>query len=307
MTCPDCHGVCLCHLRGDPAWDRHLAGRAALLRGEPAPPVLVPPAPDPVHHQPDLSPHIGPLDTRREIVIARHREPIAWTAAVPYPVRIYNAGPPVEPPASHVRVIDRPNLGREAGAYLTHIVRRYHRLAELTCFVQADPWDHCECADEFLARLALRYDEPMTLTTRYKAEIPPDSIKAQDRVGEYQGFPIRYGLATAGHVDGAKPGRNWLNRAIWKYIFNCPEPDPWLFGYSACWAVPRAHILSRPLAFWTWLLGQNFQAGTATTSWSDPPLNAWSLEALWLYLFSDPARYPHHPRQPDCGGCGGRA
>jgi glycosyltransferase involved in cell wall biosynthesis len=42
-TCPDCGAVCLCHLRGDPAWDRHLAGRAALRRGERTAPATAPP------------------------------------------------------------------------------------------------------------------------------------------------------------------------------------------------------------------------------------------------------------------------
>jgi glycosyltransferase involved in cell wall biosynthesis len=45
-TCPDCGAVCLCHLRGDPVWDRHIAGRAALRRGERTAPATAPP-PDP--------------------------------------------------------------------------------------------------------------------------------------------------------------------------------------------------------------------------------------------------------------------
>jgi glycosyltransferase involved in cell wall biosynthesis len=64
MRCSVCAGEipdsCLCHLAGDPAWDRHIAGRKALLLGGPLPSVLVPPepVPSPTH----VHEHIEPTD-----------------------------------------------------------------------------------------------------------------------------------------------------------------------------------------------------------------------------------------------------
>jgi hypothetical protein len=295
--CPSCLGgpdACLCHRRGDPAWDRHIAGRAALLAAETAP--HEPLAPTDVVVDPSCS---------RELVVARHREPLGWLADVPFPVRVYDSGPtPPGPLPSHVRHVRKPDVGREAHAYLMHIVGRYHALAALTIFCQADPFEH---SPDFLARIRHDYDRPTSLTLRYQENTPPAAIKALDRVEWVHGHEVRYGLATARHVDRRTPSRPWLNEEIWGYVFDCHKPDPWWFGYGNCWAVPRASIRARTPAFWAWLMREVERAGDGPSSWSDPPLNPWMFEAIASYLWSDPAEYPHRADRVERCGCGGQA
>lgn len=75
----------------------------------------------------------------RHLIVARHNEQITWvgwlamTAATPWNITVVNNG--------HTR----PNLGREAGAYLWWINGNYERLRpwDVYAFVQADPFPHC--------------------------------------------------------------------------------------------------------------------------------------------------------------------
>lgn len=76
---------------------------------------------------------------RVELVVARYQEDLAWTRNVPADVRVtvYNKGGPLT-----VRARTLPNVGREAHAYLWHIVNQYDALAPLTVFTQGRPFDH---------------------------------------------------------------------------------------------------------------------------------------------------------------------
>jgi hypothetical protein len=72
-----------------------------------------------------------------EIVIAKFREDVAWADCYHDNVTIYSkdlfdAG----------RYPILPNLGRDAGTLLHHIVERYDSLAERTLFLQGNPFDH---------------------------------------------------------------------------------------------------------------------------------------------------------------------
>ncbi len=71
-----------------------------------------------------------------EIVVAKYKEDVAWTQCYPNNVTIYCKDP------DDRRFIPLPNVGREYGTYLHHIVSRYDSLAERTLFVQGDPFFH---------------------------------------------------------------------------------------------------------------------------------------------------------------------
>jgi hypothetical protein len=94
-----------------------------------------------------------PVDV--ELVVARYNEPLNWLRRVPPHVRvtIYDksgaAGSPDAPSQARTDVPQRgcvvfslPNVGREAHAYLWHIISRYDALSPLTVFCQARPFDH---------------------------------------------------------------------------------------------------------------------------------------------------------------------
>lgn len=82
---------------------------------------------------------MNPTMLPRELVIARYREPLDWLRRVPpgWRITIYNKGDPFPLPS-----IPLPNLGREAHAYLYHLVTRRDSLARQTVFVQGHPFDH---------------------------------------------------------------------------------------------------------------------------------------------------------------------
>ena len=82
-----------------------------------------------------------------DLVVTRYREPLAWLW--PYldrpgwSVYIYNTGkkpPPARVCARAAQCSQVPNAGFEWHGYLRHIVDRYDRLAELTIFLQGDPF-----------------------------------------------------------------------------------------------------------------------------------------------------------------------
>ena len=76
-----------------------------------------------------------------EVVLCRFDEDPVWAAPLAPLLTVYNTGGPL--PSSSLpaaaRVTPLPNLGRESGSYLHHIVSRYDDLAELTVFSHAGP------------------------------------------------------------------------------------------------------------------------------------------------------------------------
>ena len=85
-----------------------------------------------------------------EIVVARYREDVSWTAGLGFPVTVYDkSGTP--------GLLALPNIGRETHTYLSHILRRYDDLARHTVFIQGAPFDHMPPGTtpaDFAARIA---------------------------------------------------------------------------------------------------------------------------------------------------------
>lgn len=225
-------------------------------------------------------------DPSRELVVAAHHEDLAWLADVACAVTVYAKGNQCP---QGVPCVSLPNVQREAGTMLHHIVTRWDSLAPLTIFCQGNPFDH---SPDFLARLALPYDRPTSLSVHYQANRPERWIKDRDRVEWHHGHEVRYGDATVQAHTGIP---RWFDSAAWAYIFACPMPTPLWFGYGATWAIPAEVIQARPRAFWAHLLSV-CDSGASGQSRTDPPINPWSCEALWYYLWSDPVTYPHHKR-----------
>lgn len=78
---------------------------------------------------------------RRQLVIARHSEDLAWSDRLTVPVVVYNKGEPI---TTQHELINLPNVGRESHTYLHHIVTRWDQLAEFTVFCQGNPSDHLD-------------------------------------------------------------------------------------------------------------------------------------------------------------------
>lgn len=76
--------------------------------------------------------------TALEVVLARYDEPVGWAAPFGPVLTVLNAGTIMlaDLPRGAVE-LRRPNVGRESAAFLSHIVRNYDSLAELTVFSHA--------------------------------------------------------------------------------------------------------------------------------------------------------------------------
>lgn len=70
---------------------------------------------------------------RKQAVIAKYNENISWTNTLEIPIIIYDK---LDNP-------DLPNVGRDLHTYAHHIVENYDNLADLTFFLQGNPFDHC--------------------------------------------------------------------------------------------------------------------------------------------------------------------
>jgi hypothetical protein len=146
-----------------------------------------------------------------------------------------------------VTVVDSiPNIGREAHTYLYHIVERYSALAELTLFVQGDPFPHISAQR--------RHTAIHTLTDGKGGAIAPTTIL------EEKTPPMHFARVNV-HAAAQK-------------VFGWELPA-YRFSPGAQYAVPRQNILARPLAWWQRLLDMVV----------DDSVNAWEVERLWMYIF----------------------
>lgn len=89
-----------------------------------------------------------------ELVVCRCGEDLAWTRNVPrgLPVTVYDKTPP--PGSPWLGSCPLPNVGREAHAWLHHLVERYDSLAAWTVFAQGHPFDHVPDMHPMIRKLA---------------------------------------------------------------------------------------------------------------------------------------------------------
>lgn len=188
-----------------------------------------------------------------ELVLARYREPLDWLARLagrfPGRVTVYDKSGEAAP--GHHPL---PNVGREAHTYAHHVAARYHDLAEVTFFAQADPFDH---VPDFVDQLAVptagfRFLGPHRILTGPGG----DSCHAGLAVGEfYRGLT----------------GREF------------PERTP--FAPGACFAAHRDRLRRYPREWW--------QRLAARLAESDAQGHApWVMERVWGRLLTDPP-VPH--------------
>ena len=217
-----------------------------------------------------------------ELVVARFTEDVDWTSLVTsmMPVSLYNKGKPLSIDDENIDIIELKNQGREAGTWLEHICNNYNDLADWTFFVQADP--HMPIA-ELLQRLTLTYVDTTPLSTMYKPLHPVPEVVAKDRVENLGGMEIRWGLADPRAKNICEASAVDCDK-LWTTFFLGQPPDPWWFGYTAQYAVPRRRITDRPKDYWEWLRAVSQASDDKNFKTYD---SAWSLELIWNYLFGD--------------------
>lgn len=186
----------------------------------------------------------------RALVIARYWEDVNWVYRVKdWDLFLYNKGELMVGLDS----IPLPNVGREAGTYLHHIVEHYDRLADQTAFVQGHPFDHnpslleelhgfCGSGSFFVFN---NHGHPLTERGLLRCDLTggPD----------HKGLPLREFA--------------WRNGMP---IFS----DHLLFTPGAQFIVSRERIRKRPHVFYKELLKD-----------STDPLACYLLERLWPLIF----------------------
>ena len=205
-----------------------------------------------------------------EVVVARYREDVSWTAALGLPVTIYDKSGQPGPLAL-------PNIGREAHTYLTHILRRYDSLAAYTVFVQGAPFEHMEpgaTPASFAARIAqnVRLGVQFTGFAAFKLKC--------DRLGR------PHDLADpAKHGHRAGFGKDIPVGEVYQRLFGDPVPEIFLTPAPAGMLfVARERILSRPREFYE-------QALALVEADPDDARNTGhAFERLWQVIFGEKRR-----------------
>jgi hypothetical protein len=238
-----------------------------------------------------------PHGLAKELVVARYREDVAWLDEVPdgFYVNLLDKGAEPIQCSRQLRRVSLPNIGREAHSIAWWCSTYYDTLADWTYFLQGDATYH---TPDIVGRLGVDYTEVCSLTETYSPGHPAASVHESDRVEEVGGYRVAYGNCRA------QPGK-FYKAGLWGHVFSCPEPDPWWFGYTASFAVPKSAIQARPRDFWRWLLEEIARAPSVRDEPTSPPLNPWALESLWWYLFSSPSQYPHKEPARVRRCCGG--
>jgi hypothetical protein len=158
---------------------------------------------------------------RRELVVARHREDLAWLESMEMPAIVYDKSP-------RFRALDAvplENVGREADTYLQHILRRWDDLADVTFFCQGNPHDH---SPDF-AHLAGDCERAHFC-----------ELATKEVVDDHKGWPSHPGLPLREAWERLWPGR--------------PVPESFRFRAGAMFAVHKDAIRSRPKDFYEQML-----------------------------------------------------
>ena len=183
-----------------------------------------------------------------QFIIARYNENISWTNQFDNKI-IYNKGNTLE------NSIQLPNVGREAHTYLYHIINNYNNLAEFTCFLQGNPFDHSP-------NLFNNINE-------FKYDIGYYNLASRVLETKIVGCIHESGLPIKEHY-------NYLFKDTLYNISN----TKFLFGAGAQFIVSKEIIHLHPLNFYENLI--------KLTDYSDRACGAWTLERLWSLIFSYP-------------------
>ena len=243
-----------------------------------------------------------------EIVVARYKENINWLFNVnkKWKITIYNKGPKFDNLGTikirnqNITIIDIENRGREAETIAYHMLNRYDNYADLTVFIQADPFDHAPEIKELLnvllnkTKMDPENEKFIPLTTCYDNTFPQKKITNSriNRFFTYEDFYVDT-LDFVKHIDTI--GAPWITQK-WREQYNCklgdniakfffdsieqphllqPEQTTLKFCYAACFALPKYSLMQHPKSFYEKLYPKTF----------DKHIAPWILERFWLHMF----------------------
>ena len=184
-----------------------------------------------------------------ELVIAKYKENIDWIKLILHPTRIYDKS---DTPITDS--IPLPNVGREAHTFLYHIVKNYDNLADVTVFLQGNPFEHVEGCPSYSDKTI-------------------QDINSITKDSDFEPF-YREVIRETSHTNFNIGG-----------IFTT---DMYLFSSGAQYIVPKAFILNRPLSLWKKLL----DLSDTNLMYDTTKICPWSFERIWMMLFKGDAINP---------------
>jgi hypothetical protein len=258
--------------------------------------------------QRSIVPGIHPSATRAvDVVISRYHEDVSWVTEYTNRANfiVYNKGANALPPNLRGLEVRIPNLGREAGSYLHHIVHNYDNLADWTVFYQGSKPDFPLTKNKdgtghmltdftfddylqprresfFLPTLAIKRDISMQSSRKGFLELVSEGRKdvCPNRWGwnpwEKTTF-LATELKDTAKEQGAPDGDWVIEQYAKRWLPSTTVPDIVHYAWGAQFATTATAIRRHPKAFYDRLL--------AATQGHRNSYHAYMLETLWWYIF----------------------
>lgn len=196
---------------------------------------------------------------KKQLVIARYKENLDWVKDIAFvdDVVIYNKGDEiVDCDLKKHTIIQLSNVGREAHTYLFHIIENYYNLEDTIIFSQGDPFPHIHTH---------KINKGTTLNEHLSA-VNFNTLDCNSLFGKDYNESI--GLCA---------------KSLFEYCFKNELPPTVNFSPGAQYIVPKSCILTKSLNFYKDLYES---LCTHRTCAKDGICNAWTIERIWMYIFS---------------------
>jgi hypothetical protein len=190
-----------------------------------------------------------------QVVIAKYKEDSSWVSKIQHPVIVYDKSEnPIE------GSIQRPNIGREGETFLYHIINNYDNLADVTVFLQGNPFEH------------------LTILVGWRANLSDDEknrviYKLNNEVNGNSSFSSFYQvLYNVNENCNGCPMNYYFN------VFFGLKSNIFTVSPSAQYIVPKENIYRHPKSFYETLYKHITGENTH--------IFGYTLENLWYYIYN---------------------
>ena len=210
-----------------------------------------------------------------ELVIAQDVSPCEWSRPYAHRRTVYHKGP-----QTALGAITLPNVGGDAHTFLTHIVRNYDDLAEVTIFVSSRDERH----QPFTTDHFIRDDCDFVATTLHAANMTdPKNVTTDGRL------KTPHTLSKGPLYPASLSFGEWFDRGV---AFGMHEQlrfktmsHLFLMCESGTFSVKRSSIVDKPKSYYQSLL--NWVSSHQNSEWAN------YIEHAWIYIFIHATARPY--------------
>lgn len=195
-----------------------------------------------------------------EVCVAKYNENIGWTKNLKQKVTIYDKSNNPLPGS-----IPLENIGRESHTFLYHIFTRYETLADITIFLQGNPFDHINLPGKSIDLLVSNIN---TITLNQGEYLPAWTTPRADNGASYY---------------------HWVERSKKVPFVDNPVSTEFKFAVGAQYIVSSECIRARPYNFWKKL----YEMSKTNVYGDESPdrIDPWSMEIIWPIIYT-PKKHP---------------